>query len=186
MVEMRERTDRQRQLLSALADSPEPLTGSELAQRCGVTRQVVVHDIALLRAAGDNILSTPRGYRLQPTEPKMGRYAVSVNHSPEMTEVELNTFVDCGVQVVDVQVEHPVYGELRGSLDLSSRRDVEMFMRRIREDKASLLSSLTAGTHMHNLSSLHRGDVEEAIRRLQAVGVVVYWWDSLDDASDAH
>jgi transcriptional regulator of NAD metabolism len=178
---MRERTERQRLLLSALTASPEPLTGSELAQQCGVTRQVVVHDIALLRAAGENILSTPRGYRLQSAEPKLCRYVVSVNHPPEMTVLELNTFVDCGVQVMDVVVEHPVYGELKGSLDLASRRDVEVFMRHIQEDVAPLLSSLTAGTHIHHLSCLRREAVEEAITRLQAIGVCVYWWDSLDD-----
>lgn len=170
---MKERTDRQQLILDALHRSDEPLTGTELAQRCGVTRQVVVHDIAILRAAGSPILSTPRGYYWQPQEPSSYQVILSVSHPADLTERELLIFVDYGVQVLDVQVEHPIYGELRGSLHLSSRRDVELFMNRVRTSNALLLSALTDGYHLHTVQCVDLDRLHEAIGALRDAGIQV-------------
>ncbi|MCL6636662.1 MAG: transcription repressor NadR [Alicyclobacillus sp.] len=152
------------------------MTGAQLAAICGVTRQVVVHDIALLRAAGEPVLSTPRGYWLRPD--REGRspeqHVLSVCHPPELTETELLLLVDHGVHVVDVQVEHPIYGDLRGNLHLSSRRDVQLFMERVRSSGAALLSSLTDGFHLHTVEAPDAARMAEAVAALKAHGIQVF------------
>ena len=52
-------------ILSLLEESDTPLSGTELAHRFKVSRQVIVQDIALLRAEDKKILSTYRGYVLE-------------------------------------------------------------------------------------------------------------------------
>ncbi|MCL6548386.1 MAG: transcription repressor NadR [Alicyclobacillus sp.] len=170
---MGERTDRQRRLLELLAASPEPVTGGELANRLDVTRQVVVHDVALLRAQGEPILSTPRGYWLQRDRHASRQYVLAVCHPPELTAAELYTLVDFGVHVLDVIVEHPLYGELRGGLRLASRRDVDMFLHQLRSAGAALLSSLTDGHHLHTVECAEPDRLAEAVAELRRQGIQV-------------
>lgn len=159
-------------MLNELERAERPLTGTEIAERCGVTRQVVVHDVALLRAGGVEIMSTPRGYELR--GPQTGRVTVlSVYHPPELTEAELLILVDHGIQVEDVVVEHPVYGELRGGLHLASRRDVELFLDQVRQSDALLLSALTEGFHLHTVRPPSEDRLVEAILALRQRGIQV-------------
>ena len=145
--------ERRARLLDLLRRAKQPVTGTDLAQRLGVSRQVIVQDVAVLRAAGEAIHASPRGYYLltQPT----GAYqaVVAVRHTPEQTEDELTALVDLGVEVVDVIVEHAIYGELRGALHIASREDVRQFMARLEETGVHLLSELTEGLHLHTLAA---------------------------------
>jgi hypothetical protein len=143
---------RREDLLRTLELAKEPLAGGYLAERFGVSRQVIVQDIALLRAEGAAIEATTRGYRLARAFDGV-RDAFGVLHPPEATELELNTLVDLGIAVIDVVVYHPIYGELRGGLDLHSRRDVAQFVERVRDQRTTLLSSLTSGRHVHTVEA---------------------------------
>ena len=42
--------ERRQFILKLLAGSESPLSGTEIAGKCGVSRQIIVQDIALLRA----------------------------------------------------------------------------------------------------------------------------------------
>lgn len=170
---MSERIDelRRQQLLDALQTSTEPLAGAYLAERLGVSRQVIVQDIALLRAEGHAIDSTTRGYRLAQASTGI-RDAFGVLHGPEFTERELNTLVDLGIAVVDVVVYHPIYGELRGGLDLRSRRDVAQFMERLREERTTLLSMLTHGAHVHTVEAKDRETLSAGRAALRELGIL--------------
>lgn len=53
-------------IVDALKAAEGPLSGTALAERFGVSRQVVVQDVALLRSAGCAVTSTNRGYVLAP------------------------------------------------------------------------------------------------------------------------
>lgn len=162
---------RRYQLLTALEDSKEPLAGSYLAERFGVSRQIIVQDIALLRAEGHVIDSTTRGYRL--ARPSSGvRDAFGVRHAEESTELELRTLVDLGISVLDVVVYHPIYGELRGGLDLHSRRDVAQFMERLREERTMLLSMLTHGAHVHTVEAKDRETLSAGRAALRELGIL--------------
>ena len=151
--------DRRRAVLQALTQADGPLSASVLAARLSVSRQIIVGDVALLRAKGHGIDATPRGYVLHGQEPGLLR-TIACLHDEAGMERELLTCVDNGCTVVDVIVEHPLYGQLAGSLQLSSRYDVEQFI--ARSAKASPLSMLTQGVHLHTL----RCPSEEAFRRV--------------------
>ena len=114
---------RRRQVLACLQTAQTPLSASHLAAQLGVRRQIIVGDIALLRACGHQIFATPRGYLLQ-RAPQGLRKTVACVHTREQMEQELNLLVDNGCTVLDVIVEHPVYGQLTGSLQLHNRYDV--------------------------------------------------------------
>lgn len=140
--------DRRRTILKILQESAQPVSASVLAGQLSVSRQIIVGDIALLRAGGEEILATPRGYCIQRSGQGLLR-RVAVRHSSEAMEAELNAIVDQGCTVVDVIVEHPLYGQLTGSLQLSSRYDVAQFI--ARSHTAQPLSVLTGGIHLHTL-----------------------------------
>ncbi|HEY8415890.1 MAG TPA: transcription repressor NadR [Thermaerobacter sp.] len=166
--------ERRQALLDFLRKAGRPVTGSELAERFGVTRAVIVHDVALLRARGEPIVPTPQGYvyAVPPAAaPSRHVWQVAVRHGPSLEEIEreLTTIVDEGARVRDVVVEHPIYGELRGLLMIASRHDVRRFCQRMRETGAEPLLTLAGGVHLHTLEAEDPGAlqrVEEALRRL--------------------
>ena len=110
-------------MAQALEEAVGPVSAAALAERFSVSRQIIVGDVALLRAGGTDILATPRGYLLGGRGGGVERTVACV-HAPEEMERELNAIVDAGGEVVDVIVEHPVYGQLTGLLGVRSRYDV--------------------------------------------------------------
>lgn len=161
--------ERRTLLLQLLQSSKSHVTGTELAQACGVTRQVIVADIALLRAAKHPIIATPQGYQYQnyiSSTPQKYTRVIPVRHSYEQTEIELFTMVDYGLHVLDVIVEHPIYGEITGALRLNNRRDVHKFLESLGKSNAYLLSSLTAGVHLHTVEADSLEMIEEACQAL--------------------
>ena len=158
---------RRRAVEQALREADEPVSATALARRFSVSRQLIVGDVALLRAGGAEILATPRGYLLGRREEGVV-HTVACIHTPEEMGRELNAIVDAGGEVVDVIVEHPVYGQLTGLLGLRSRYDVELFLRRVAEQKAHPLSELTGGIHLHTVrcpDEKRFQQVEELLRR---------------------
>jgi uncharacterized protein len=171
---LKDRVTRLQYLVQLLETSEEPVTGTELANHFKVTRQVVVHDIALLRAQGCNIVSTPRGYIISSRKEGQNRTIIAVSHTVEQTATELYIFADYGISVLDVQVEHPIYGQLTGCLQLSSRRDVELFMEKVSTKKVTLLSSLTGGYHFHTIQYGNEERLQEAVRALRDQKIQVF------------
>ena len=146
---------RREQLVQLLKQASAPVSGTDLAKRLGVSRQVIVQDIALLRAVNKNILSTNKGYILYAPEISIGRvkrnYAVS--HTKEEIRDELYTIVDCGGKVLDVVVEHDIYGQITADLILCNRLDVDEFVERIENSKSRPLKVLTDGEHWHTVEA---------------------------------
>ncbi len=166
--------ERRDHILDLLRQSPHGLTGGELARRTGVSRQVIVQDIALLRAEGNQILATPQGYLLQGAHRSSSlRTVIAVRHAPHETEDELLLLVNLGITVVDVIVDHPLYGELRGNLMMRTAEDVQRFMARLRAQKTSLLSSLTHGLHLHTLDYDKASDLRAAQTALAQQGLLL-------------
>lgn len=150
---------------AAVADclraAKRPVSATALAQKFSVSRQVIVGDIALLRAGGMEIAATARGYLL-PQTGGLERVLACV-HTAQETGRELEIMVDNGCTVMDVSVEHPIYGYLTGPLHLSSRYDVVQFLERLEAEQACPLSCLTGGVHLHRLSCPD----EEAFQRVR-------------------
>lgn len=134
-----------------LSQAAGPVSASVLAARFSVSRQIIVGDIALLRAGGLDIAATPRGYLLPRPTPGLTRQLACV-HRPEDMGRELELMVDNGCTVLDVIVEHPIYGQLTGQLQISNRYDVGQFVQRCRRQEAAPLSQLTEGIHLHTVA----------------------------------
>lgn len=141
---------RRKALEQRLRQADGPLSAAVLARELSVSRQIIVGDVALLRAGGLDITATPRGYIL-PRPPAGVRRTFACRHRADQMEEELNAIVDQGCTVLDVIVEHPIYGQLTGPLRLSNRYDVAQFVARCREESASPLSQLTEGVHLHTV-----------------------------------
>lgn len=160
--------DRRKLIIQWLKESSKPITGNELAKRTNVSRQVIVQDVSLLKASQEPIIATNRGYMYVKEKQSKDYYrqVIVCRHRPEDTKKELNMIVDCGVTVRDVVVEHPFYGDLTGSLMISSRYDVEQFLDKISKTDASLLSELTDGIHLHTLEADSVEKIEAACQLL--------------------
>lgn len=163
---------RRGRILEELKVAEGPLSATALAQELSVSRQIIVGDVALLRAAGEEITATPRGYVLDRPHPGLTR-TVACLHSGADMERELTLMVDQGCTVENVIVEHPVYGQLTGPLELSSRYDVSEFIRRVRECEAQPLSALTDGVHLHRLRCPDEGALERVRAALDGAGFLV-------------
>ncbi len=141
---------RREYIVKRLKNETEPISAASLAAALSVSRQIIVGDVALLRASGEKISSTPRGYVLVGGSERS--YTVACMHGGEDTEKELYIMVDNGCTVLTVEVEHPVYGLLTGQLQLKNRHDVRQFIEKMSDDAASPLSMLTGGVHLHTLA----------------------------------
>lgn len=154
---------RREQIIQLLKNAQGPISGGELARLLGVSRQVVVQDIALLRASDRNIVSTTKGYLLFIKETGKYRRIFSVYHEDSQTEDELNTIVDNGGKALDVIVEHEIYGQITVDLLVENRRDVREFIQKLQSETARPLNILTDGRHFHTVEA----DSEETLDRIE-------------------
>ena len=138
---------RRKVILERLTEADAPLSASVLAGELGVSRQIVVGDVALLRASGTQIDATPRGYQLHPAARGYTGILACVHSTADQ-----------------MREEHPLYGELRGNLNLASRYDVDHFIQQAADTPECLLSRMTGGVHLHTLSC----PTPEAFRRIEA------------------
>ena len=148
---MTEGEKRRSQIIKILKDSKSPVSGTKLAKVLKVSRQVIVQDIALLRATDRNILSTNKGYVLYhpEQEEERSRRILASHHDKERMQEELYLIVDNGGCVCDVVVEHEIYGQLSADLILKNRRDVNEFVKKMGEISDQPLNVLTGGIHFH-------------------------------------
>lgn len=140
----------------SLAGRYEPISATSLASKFDVSRQIIVGDIALLRAEGHQISSTPKGYlyhanaQLENGFAYIGILACLHTTMEQMTQ-ELYTAVDFGGVWIDVSIEHSIYGQITALLDIHSRYDADLFMDKVRQSSGRPLSDLTGGIHLHRV-----------------------------------
>ena len=163
---------RRARILELLEEAVEPLSGTALAKECGVSRQVIVQDMALLREGGAHVSSTNRGYVLEHTEVRPRRL-FKVRHTDEQIVDELNAIVDLGGIVEDVVVNHRTYGRLSARLDVSSRRDVQRYLENLKDSKSVPLMHVTSGYHFHHVSADSEDILDEIAMELGSLGFLV-------------
>jgi len=159
--------ERRKKIIEILKNSAEPVSGAELAKRLGVSRQVIVQDIALLRAVNRNIISTTRGYVLYYQEVQKVNRCFLVKHTDGEIEDELCTIVDNGGKVLDVIVMHDIYGEISAGLIIKSRQDVYDFVEKLKEQKTVPLKELTGGVHLHTIEADSEAILDSIERKLR-------------------
>ena len=163
---------RREKILQILQESSSAVTGTALSKACNVSRQIIVGDVAILRAQGIAIISTPRGYQLHPAEKGYTAILACVHSTEDEMRTELYTVVDQGGTVVDVAVENSLYGEIRATLNLCNRYDVDNFIRQAADAPESLLSRMTGGVHLHTLHCPDAGSFERIKKELEEKGIL--------------
>ena len=153
--------ERRKEIANFLMLEQKPVSGGALSEKFGVSRQIIVQDISVLKAAGFDILSTHSGYIIQDT-PLVER-VFKIRHTTEQTEDELNLIVDLGGTVVDVFVWHKVYGRVVAGLNIFSRLHVKQFIEGVRSGKSTELMNITGGYHYHTV----RADSEDVLDRIE-------------------
>ena len=164
---------RRERLMELLEGAEGPVSATALARTLSVSRQIIVGDIALLRAAGKDITATPRGYVLERGTSGEERTVACRHTTLEDMADELNIMVDNGCTVVNVIVEHRVYGQLVGQLNLSSRYDVSEFIQKVVTNGAKPLSDLTGGIHLHTLRCPDEGAFRRVTQALSEAGILL-------------
>lgn len=160
--------ERRKKILDIIKESAKPVSGGALGAATGVSRQVVVQDIALLRTEGHHILATARGYLLEMPKQTGFSRLFKVYHDETRTEEELNAIVDLGGCVETVMVNHRIYGKVSAPLRIKTRRDVQAFLKKLQSGKSSPLLNITSGYHFHLVSAEEAeilDEIEETLRQ---------------------
>ncbi len=166
--------DRRKRILSLMREAGQPLSGVTLGKETGVSRQVVVQDIALLRTEGYPIISTTRGYYLD--QPKQAVRLVKVYHTNEQMEDELSTIVNLGGSVLDVIINHRRYGKLTAPLQIKCQRDIRRLVQDMQSGKSSPLMNVTSGYHFHHIAAEKEEILDEISDELDRKGYMVEWF----------
>ena len=163
--------ERRNRILELLEESKEPLSGSYLAKEFQVSRQVIVTDIAILRSEYPDLMATSKGYIMLRAD--KCRRVFKVLHTDDQTEDELMTIVELGGHILDVYVDHRIYGTIRKPLGISSVRDVGYFLRDMEEGVSTPLMNITNGYHFHTVEARSEKILDEIEESLREKGYLI-------------
>lgn len=163
--------ERRKEIAAFLMAAEEAVSGNVLSARFGVSRQIIVQDISVLKASGYDIISTHYGYIVN-AAPYAER-VFKVYHTTEQTEDELNCIIDLGGTVVDVFVWHKVYGKIEAKLNIFSRLQVKQFIEGVRSGKSTELMNVTGGYHYHTVRAESDDILERIYDELKSANYIV-------------
>lgn len=164
--------ERREIILKSLIESKSPIKGIEIAKKYGVTRQIIVKDIAILRAKGHNIMATPDGYIMN-KELNKCKAIIAVIHKENELLDEMSIIIKYGGTIEDVIVEHPLYGEIKGMLMIKNYNELNKFAEKYKKQEGRLLSVLTQGVHIHTISADNEENIQLIISELKEKGFIV-------------
>lgn len=168
--------ERRNQIIEAIQMATEPLSASALAAQLNVSRQIIVGDIALLRASGHNISATPKGYVFENGENRWNfgyTGIVACRHDEKKLIDELYAIVDLGGTIIDVTIEHSTYGQISGQLDISSRLEADEFFDKLKISNVKPLSDLTDGIHLHRIGCRNKSVFDLILKNLVDSGIAL-------------
>ncbi len=160
--------DRRNEILKLLKNAEEPVVARKLAEKYGVSRQVIVQDMAVIRACTPGIIATTRGYVME-KEPRCVR-EFKVRHEENDVAREMNLIVDCGGRICNISISHRVYGRVSAEMDISSRQDVAEFIAELKNSQSTALSSATSGYHYHLVEAASEERLDLIGKQLKEAG----------------
>lgn len=163
--------ERREKILELISRSLKPISGTSLAEQTGVSRQIIVNDIAVLKDSGSNIISTSRGYIIN--QPSRAERIYKVVHTDEEIEKELRAIVDNGGEIRNVFVWHRVYGKIEGELDISTGEGVAEYLKSLRNGRSSPLKNVTSGYHYHTVCAANELVLDKIEEALDNMGFLV-------------
>lgn len=164
-------TERRTMIIDILRGSDSAVNGAALADKLGVSRQIVVSDITALKVEGFDIQSTHKGYIL--SKSRSVEKTFKVRHTREQTEDELGIIISLGGRVENVYVWHKVYGRIEAPLGIASQEDIDRFMEGVRSGKSTELMNITGGYHYHTVSADSKDTLSKIENTLAAKGYIV-------------
>jgi len=170
---MYDTNERRKAIEQLLRGAKEPITGNNLSSIYGVSRQVIVQDIAVLRAGGLQVEASAQGYRIMRDEEYFASVVACRHGNMEELKRELYVVADAGACVSDIIVEHPVYGEIVGKLLIDSREAADQLVENLSRPDAAPLSVVTGGLHLHTITASTQEALDRAVEALRKSGFVV-------------
>ncbi len=144
-------------LIQTLQQATTPIKATTIAKEFGVSRQIIVGDVAILRASNHDIIATNQGYiladKVTMTDDRRYRGKIVCQHQADDAEKELSIIVSHGGWVENVEVDHPYYGSIQASLKIQEDRDIQEFLAAMSTLDGGMLSSLTNGIHLHTITT---------------------------------
>lgn len=172
--------ERRRRIIETLKQSENPISGSKLASMFEVSRQVIVTDIALLRAQNENLVSTPTGYVLESVTSENPTRIFKVAHSDDEIEAELSCITELGGIVKDVFIQHKVYGTIKAPLNISNKRDIQNFLDDLKSGVSTPLKNITGNFHYHTIEAKNAFVLDEIESALKTKGFLL---DTINNAT---
>lgn len=165
--------ERREKIIEIIKNSKQPIPAKTLALKFGVSRQIIVQDITVLRASFDGIIATNRGYMLEREQGVFREF--KVKHGYERTKEELTIIVDNGGIVKNVSISHTVYNRVTAEMNIRSRLDVTRFMKKLENSQSSLLGNATNGYHYHLVEAESEDILDIIEEELSKAGFLVPW-----------
>lgn len=160
--------NRRKGIVDFLSSADKPVPAAVLAEKFGVSRQIIVKDVARLREEGVKITPLSRGYVMETKNPF--ERVFKVIHSDEDVERELNLIVDLGGVVEDVFINHKLYGIVSGRMDIRTRNDIQIFLKSLATGKSTLLKNVTSGYHYHTVTANDAETIDKIAENLKKGG----------------
>lgn len=154
-----------------LRESKFPIKGQYFAKKLGVSRQVIVQDIAILRAEGLNLIGTPSGYKMEKESSGIIKRITTLHHTHDEMSKELGVFIKHGARILDTIVEHEIYGEIRANLHIKTSDELKDFVKK--SEGIEPLSKITSGVHLHTIEVDKEEDYENIIKDLKAMNLLI-------------
>ena len=166
--------NRRKAILQLLESTNEPISGKQLSQQFGVSRQIIVKDISILKSQEHIINSTSRGYVINNTpQGKAYKRVIVCQHNNERMEEELQLIIDNGAMIDDVAIDHPVYGNIKANLMIETQDDLDKFIHAMNKFEGRMLAHLTDNVHLHAISAHTEKILDNAVRDLKAHQFIV-------------
>lgn len=164
-------SERLNEILNKITNSSAPVSGSALARELGVSRQIIVKDIAALKEHGADIISTTKGYMIH--RAPLPERVFKVVHKDDEIRTELETVINNGGTVKDVFVWHKIYGRLSAELNIKTMQDINEYIDSLKNGRSSPLKNVTSEYHYHTVSADSESALDIIGGALEAVGFLV-------------
>jgi len=166
---------RRKKLMEMLTCAESPIKATDISKVFGVSRQIIVGDIAILRSMGNNIRATKYGYEVKNAIKALPYVKkIVVEHTKEQTEEELTLLVENGAFVMSVTVEHEIYGQITGDLNIGTKEEIQDFLASIEKNEQKLLLEMTGGVHTHTIACRDEDHFKEIENKLQEKGFLYF------------
>lgn len=163
--------DRRKQIIEYISAAKSAVSAGALSEKFGVSRQVIVQDIAILRANGHEVISTSRGYVLDGDG--LATRVFKCRHTLDQLVDEAEIVISHGGRIEDVSVSHRVYGRIAAHLGLTTVMHAEELYRSLKSGASKPLMSVTDGYHYHTVCAESEQKLDAIESALRSAGYLI-------------